>query len=355
MKTSQTRSRPLPSNEELLSQIRLLLDSPEDDLQAAIMKELLAGTLRLHSSHLDILDLKIVNRAVKELRHAFRVFHDYRDRRKISIFGSARTAADDPNYQMAFQFSRRIVEEGFMVITGGADGIMRACQEGAGRENSFGVNIMLPFEQGPNATIADDPKLVTFKYFFTRKLVFQKEANAIALFPGGFGTHDEGFEILTLAQTGKSDPQPIVCLQAPGCDYWDDWYSFVTRQLLNRQLINPEDLSLFKITTSVDDAIDEIERFYRRFHSIRYVGRLLAIRLKTGISPEQVAGLHDTFGDLLSEGTFELRGPLPEELDEPDLRELPRLVFTSNRRSASRLRQLIDHLNALYPLPTKAL
>jgi hypothetical protein len=347
MKTSQTRSHPLPSNEELLSQIRLLLDSPEDDLQASIMKELLAGTLRLHSSHLDILDLKIVNRAVKELRHAFRVFHDYRDRRKISIFGSARTASDDPNYQMAFQFSRRIVEEGFMVITGGADGIMRACQEGAGRENSFGVNIMLPFEQGPNATIADDPKLVTFKYFFTRKLVFQKEANAIALFPGGFGTHDEGFEILTLAQTGKSDPQPIVCLQAPGCDYWDDWYNFVTRQLLNRRLINPEDLSLFKITTSVDDAIDEIRRFYRRFHSIRYVGRLLAIRLKTGISPEQVAGLHDTFGDLLSEGTFELRGPLPEELDEPDLRELPRLAFTSNRRSASRLRQLIDHLNAL--------
>lgn len=347
MKTSQTRSHPLPSNEELLSQIRLLLDSPEDDLQASIMKELLAGTLRLHSSHLDILDLKIVNRAVKELRHAFRVFHDYRDRRKISIFGSARTASDDPNYQMAFQFSRRIVEEGFMVITGGADGIMRACQEGAGRENSFGVNIMLPFEQGPNATIADDPKLVTFKYFFTRKLVFQKEANAIALFPGGFGTHDEGFEILTLAQTGKSDPQPIVCLQAPGCDYWDDWYNFVTRQLLNRRLINPEDLSLFKITTSVDDAIDEISRFYRRFHSIRYVGRLLAIRLKSGITPEQVAGLHDTFGDLLSEGTFELRGPLPEELDEPELRELPRLAFTSNRQSASRLRQLIDHLNAL--------
>ncbi|MEQ1562108.1 MAG: LOG family protein [Nitrospiraceae bacterium] len=347
MKTSQTRSRALPSNEELLSQIRLLLDSPEDDLQAAIMKELLAGTLRLHDAHLNALDLKIVNRAVKELRHAFRVFHDYRDRRKISIFGSARTASDDPNYHMAFQFSRQIVEEGFMVITGGADGIMRACQEGAGRENSFGVNIMLPFEQGPNATIADDPKLVTFKYFFTRKLIFQKEANAIALFPGGFGTHDEGFEILTLAQTGKSDPQPIVCLQAPGCDYWDDWYGFVTRQLLARKLINPEDLSLFKITTSVDEAIDEIKHFYRRFHSIRYVGRLLTMRLKTAISPEQVAVLHDTFGDLLSEGTFELRGPLPEELDEPDLRDMSRLTFISNRRSASRLRQLIDHLNNL--------
>jgi uncharacterized protein (TIGR00730 family) len=347
MKTSQARTRPLPSTEELLSQIRLLLDSPEDDLQAAIMKELLASTLRLHDSHLDILDLKIVNRAVKELRHAFRVFHDYRDRRKISIFGSARTALDDPNYQMAFQFSRQIVEEGFMVITGGADGIMRACQEGAGRENSFGVNIMLPFEQGPNATIADDPKLVTFKYFFTRKLIFQKEANAIALFPGGFGTHDEGFEILTLAQTGKSDPQPIVCLQAPGCDYWNEWYAFVTRQLLARQLINPEDLSLFKITSSLNDAIDEIRNFYRRFHSIRYVGRLLVVRLKTSISPEQLAGLHQSFGDLLSEGTFEIRGALPEELDEPDLRDLPRLTFVSNRRSASRLRQLIDHLNRL--------
>ena len=346
-KASRTRSRPLLSNEELFNQIRLLLNSPEDDLQAAIMKELLAGTLRLHDSHLDILDLKIVNRAVKELRHAFHVFHDYRNRRKISIFGSARTALDDPNYQMAFQFSRQIVKEGFMVITGGADGIMRACQEGAGRENSFGVNIMLPFEQGPNATIADDPKLVTFKYFFTRKLIFQKEANAIALFPGGFGTHDEGFEILTLAQTGKSDPQPIVCLQAPGCDYWDEWYAFITGQLLARQLISPEDLSLFKITTSVDDAIDEIRNFYRRFHSIRYVGRFLAIRLKSSISPEQVAGLHETFGDLLSEGTFVLRGPLPEELDEPDLKNLPRLAFTFNRRSASRLRQLIDHLNAL--------
>ena len=347
MKTSTNRSRPMPSNDELLSQIRLLLDSPEDDLQAAIMKELLAGTLRLHDSHLDALDLKIVNRAVKELRHAFRVFHDYRDRRKISIFGSARTATDDPNYEMAVRFSRQIVEEGFMVITGGADGIMRACQEGAGRENSFGVNIMLPFEQGPNRTIADDPKLVTFKYFFTRKLIFQKEANAIALFPGGFGTHDEGFEILTLAQTGKSDPQPIVCLQAPDCDYWDDWYAFVTKQLLARRLINQEDLSLFKITTSVDEAIEEIHTFYRRFHSMRYVGRQLAMRLKTGLSPEQVAGLHQSFGDLLSEGTFELRAALPEELDEPNLRNLPRLVFASNRQSASRLRQLIDHLNRL--------
>src|SRR5213593_4997942 len=351
MKTSQTRSRPLPSNEELLSQIRLLLDSPEDDLQAAIMKELLAGTLRLHDSHLDVLDLKIVNRAVKELRHAFRVFHDYRDRRKISIFGSARTASDDPNYQMAFQFSRRIVGEGFMVITGGADGIMRACQEGAGRENSFGVNIMLPFEQGPNATIADDPKLVTFKYFFTRKLIFQKEANAIALFPGGFGTHDEGFEVLTLAQTGKSEPQPIVCLQAPGCDYWDHWHAFITDQLLSRRLINEEDLGLFKIFDSEKAAVEVIETFYRNYHSIRFVDQHLVMRIKHPLSPEQLATLSREFTDLLDEGSFEQRGPLLEELDEPALKDLPRLVFLFNRRSAARLRQLIDRINT-FSAPT---
>jgi uncharacterized protein (TIGR00730 family) len=347
MKTTPSRSRTMPSNEDVLSQVRSLLECPEDDLSAALIKELLVGMLKLHDAHLEPLDLKIVNRAIKELRHAFRVFRDYHHRKKVSIFGSARTSADDPNYRIAFEFCRRVVEEGFMVITGGADGIMRAAQEGAGRDNSFGVNIMLPFEQGPNNTIADDPKLVTFKYFFTRKLIFQKEANAIALFPGGFGTHDEGFEILTLAQTGKSDPQPILCLQAEGCDYWDDWYRFISRQMLDRRLISPEDLGLFKITSSVEEAITEIRLFYRRFHSTRYVGRQLAMRLQSPISAEQVAAIHDQFADLLHEGTFELRGALPEELDEPDLKDLPRLVFASNRRSAARLRQLIDHINRL--------
>lgn len=346
-KSPQTRPRPLLSKEEILQQIGTLLESPEDDLHAALMKELLSGLLRLHDAHLDLLDLKIVNRAVKELRHAFGVFHGYRHRQKISIFGSARTPSDDPNYQLAYRFAQAVVQQGFMVITGGADGIMRACQEGAGRENSFGVNIMLPFEQGPNATIADDPKLITFKYFFTRKLMFQKEANAIALFPGGFGTHDEGFEILTLAQTGKSDPQPIVCLQAPGCDYWDDWSAFVTKQLLSRKLINEEDLSLYKIVNSAEAAVDEILRFYRRYHSIRFVGRQMAMRLKKTLAADQLETIQERFSDLLTEGRFELRGPLEEELDEPALRDLPRLVFSFNRRSASRLRQLINHLNAL--------
>jgi uncharacterized protein (TIGR00730 family) len=346
-KSGSLRSRPALSREDILQQISLLLDSPEDDLHAALMRELMTGLLKLHEAQLDLLDVKIVNRAVKELRHAFGVFHGYRDRQKVSIFGSARTPSDDPNYQLAHQFSQAIVRAGFMVITGGADGIMRAAQEGAGREHSFGVNIMLPFEQGPNSTIADDPKLITFKYFFTRKLMFQKEANAIALFPGGFGTHDEGFEILTLAQTGKSDPQPIVCLQAPGCDYWDDWAAFITRQLLRRKLINEEDLALFTIVTSADEAVSHILRFYRRYHSMRFVGRQLAMRLKQPISAEQLEQIRERFSDILFDGTFEQSGPLQEELDEPAIRELPRLVFNFNRRSAGRLRHLIHHLNDL--------
>ena len=347
MKTPVSRSKQGLTKNEILSQLGTLLDRPDDDIQAALMKEILTGVIRLSDTQLDVLDLKIVNRTLKELRHAFRVFQAYRHRLKVSVFGSARTTADDPNYHLAFQFARRMVEEGYMTITGGADGIMRASQEGAGREHSFGVNIMLPFEQGANAVIADDPKLVTFKYFFTRKLMFQKESHAIALFPGGFGTHDEGFEILTLVQTGKSDPKPIVCLQAPGCDYWNHWHAFITDQLLKRRLINEEDLALFTIVDNVEDAVAEIRLFYQRYHSLRFVGRQLAIRLKTPLTDAQVEDVRGQFGDLLTEGTFDQRPSLPEEMDESGLKDLVRLVFSFNRRNAGRLRQLIDHLNRL--------
>lgn len=347
MNTAAKRARPPMAKDEMLSQVQALLDRPDDDLQATLLKEILSGVLRLHEAQIESLDLKIVNRALKELRHAFGVFQGYRDRPKVSVFGSARITAEDPVYHLALRFTRRMVEAGYMIITGGADGIMRAAQEGAGREHSFGVNIMLPFEQGPNSVIADDPKLVTFKYFFTRKLMFQKESDAIALFPGGFGTHDEGFEILTLAQTGKSDPKPIVCLQVEGSRYWNDWYRFITDQMLATRLINPEDLSLFKIVEHEEAAAEEILSFYRRYHSIRFVGRTLAMRLKHRLTEPQLDTIRETFGDLLAEGTYEQREALPEELDEPALRSLPRLVFAFNRRSAGRLRQLIDHLNHL--------
>jgi len=341
------------TNENAIQQIQTLLESPEEDLRTVLLKEMLLSVLRLKDSRLDTLDIKILNRTLKELRYAFRVFEPYRDRPKVSIFGSARTVPDDPNYQLASRFGRRLVERGFMVITGGADGIMRAAQEGAGRENSFGVNILLPFEQGANSTIADDPKLVNFKYFFTRKLMFVKEAQAAALFPGGFGTHDEGFEVLTLAQTGKSDPKPIVCLQAPGCDYWFHWRDFILDQLLAHRLINEEDLSLIKIVESEEAALEEIETFYRHYHSLRFVNGHLVMRLKVPLTEEQLALLNREFSDLLMAGVFEQREWLPAESDEPALQSLPRLVFRYNRRSAGRLRQLIDRINA-FPSPSPA-
>ncbi|HKW85925.1 MAG TPA: TIGR00730 family Rossman fold protein [Nitrospiraceae bacterium] len=353
MKAANASGRSVLSNEEILAQVQALLEGPQDDLQKVLLKEILVGVLKLSETTLDTLDLKILNRTLKELRYAFRVFYRYRDRPKVSVFGSARTQPDDLNYQLAYQFSRQVVQSGYMVITGGADGIMKAAQEGAGRENSFGVNILLPFEQGANAVIADDPKLITFKYFFTRKLMFQKEANAIALFPGGFGTHDEGFEVLTLAQTGKSNPQPIICLQAPGCDYWNRWHEFIADQLLSRRLINEEDLSLFKILDSAEAAVEEIETFYRNYHSLRFVDRQLAMRIKHQLSADQLAMINQEFSDLLVEGPFEQRGPLPEELDEPALKDLPRLVFLFNRRSAGRLRQLIDRINSFSALVSR--
>lgn len=347
MHRSHKRNHDHIEQEQLLAQVQTLLDAPEDDLTRGLLKEILLGVLKLQDSQADSVDLKILNRTLKELRYAFDVFGAYRHRPKVSIFGSARTDAQDPNFQLAYQFAQKIVDAGYMVITGGADGIMRACQEGAGRQESFGVNITLPFEQGPNTTIADDPKLINFKYFFTRKLMFVKESNAIALFPGGFGTHDEGFEVLTLTQTGKCDPQPIVCLQDPECQYWNQWLDFVTQQLLKKKLIDEADLSLFKICTSADHAVQEIVTFYQNYHSLQYIGKTLVMRLQHQLSSLQLQHINETFGDLLLEGTFEQRGPLPEEFDEPSLGNLPRLVFQSNRRSAGRLRQLIDHVNSL--------
>jgi uncharacterized protein (TIGR00730 family) len=278
------------------------------------------------------------------------VFSPYRSRPKISFFGSARTPSDDPNYKLASAFAHRLVQHGFMVITGGGDGIMGAAQEGAGCENSFGLNILLPFEQGANATIAHDPKLVTFKYFFTRKLLFVKESHALALFPGGFGTNDEGFEVLTLVQTGKSHPQPIVMLQAPGCGYWDRWNAFIRDELLSQHLINEEDMSLFKILDSEAAAVEEIENFYRTYHSSRFVHRHMVIRLRHPLTADQVAGLEPEFRDMLVDGGFTLQEPFSEETDEPDADGLPRLVFHYNRRSAGRLRQLIDRINS-FPQP----
>ncbi len=308
------------------------------------VREMVETCLKLLRDGTRLGDVKLLNAALRELRYAFKVFAPYAGVRKVSVFGSARTRPDAAPYRTAHEFAHRIAAHGYMVITGAGSGIMRACQEGAGRERSFGVNIRLPFEQEPNEFISKDAKLTTFRYFFTRKLIFMKEADAVALFPGGFGTHDEAYECLTLVQTGKAKPMPIVFMDAPRGTYWKTWKRYVEEHLLRHGLISEEDLALFKVTTSVDEAVDEITRFYRVYHSSRTVGRQLVIRLTRPVPAKLVERLARDFADILLSGTIVQRSALAEE-DEPELATLPRLVLPFNRTDFGRLRQLIDQVN----------
>jgi uncharacterized protein (TIGR00730 family) len=290
-------------------------------------------------------DIKLLSTALKELRYSFKVFTPYRHLRKVSIFGSARLPQSHPAYAAAVEFSRRIAEQGWMVVTGAASGIMEAGHVGAGREKSIGVNILLPFEQEANSIIRGDLKLMHLKYFFTRKLLFIKESDAVALFPGGFGTQDECFETLTLVQTGKSQMFPIIMLDERGGDYWLRWYDYIKDELLGRELISPADMSLFKVTDSVDEAVAEVLRFYRVYHSMRYVHGDLVLRLQRRLSEEMMQRLNDEFSDILVAGRFEQTEALPEESNETHIATLPRLRFRFDRRNLGRLRQLIDAIN----------
>jgi hypothetical protein len=252
-----------------------------------------------------------------------------------------------PYYELAVKFGRLLIEKGFMVITGAAEGIMRAGIEGAGPENSFGVNILLPFEKGPTKMIQDDPKVVNFKYFFTRKVFFVMEADAVALFPGGFGTHDEGFEVLTLLQTGKAPPMPVVLMELPGEQYWETWDQFIRQQLLARGFISPADLNLYRIVRSSKEATDWIASYYSTYHSVRQVGRRLVIRLEKELSDDHISVLNETFQDLVASGKISKTSVLREEEDEPQLRSKPRIVFFYNRRGAGRLNEMILAINRL--------
>ncbi len=294
-------------------------------------------------------DVKLLSTALKELRYAFKVFSPYRDRRKVTVFGSARLAPNHPAYLQAVEFSRLIAQAGYMVITGAASGIMEAGHVGAGRENSIGVNILLPFEQDANAIIAGDRKLMHLKYFFTRKLLFVKESDAVALFPGGYGTMDEGFEVLTLVQTGKSHLFPIVMVDEPGGDYWKEVDGFVRNKLLARGLISPADLHLYRVTDSAHEAVQEIQKFYRVYHSMRYVGRDLVLRLQRPIAEPTLERIRGDFADVVEGGTFEQVGALPAEANDPHLASLPRLRFRFDRRNLGRLRMLVDFINESTP------
>jgi len=316
--------------------------APSD--HADLYEQMLVTLCRLSADDAGRGDVKILNTSLKELRYAFKVFAPYDHIPKVSVFGSARTSEEHPQYLQAKLFAELIHRQRWMVITGAGDGIMRAGHHGASPEASFGVAISLPFEQKTNTIIADDPKLIMFNYFFTRKVIFVKEARAIVLFPGGFGTQDEGFESLTLVQTGKSSPTPIVMCDEPGGTYWRKWEEYVKRELLAHGMIDEADMNLFLVTDNAQDAVDEILRFYRRYHSSRYVYDKLVMRLNSPVSLSLLQELNDTFNDILTDGCIKQFGE-PLEGEDGEYPDKSRLAFAFDRRHAGRLRMLINCIN----------
>ena len=314
--------------------------SPE---RRGYIQQMLTTVLKLHEDGAQSGDIRITSFALKELRYAYKVFAPYRAVRKVTVFGSARTAGGEAGARTARDFGRRMVQEGWMVVTGAGAGIMGAAQEGAGGEQSFGLNIRLPFEQEANPWIASDPKLITFKYFFTRKLFLVKEASAVVLFPGGFGTMDECFELLTLMQTGKSTIVPVVLLETGPEPYWRIWDRFVRGTLVDRGVIEAADTGFYRIVDGVEDAVGEVTGFYRVFHSSRIVGDHLVFRLTRALTDEEVRDITQRFEDILKGPVDQAPGPVPQELNEYP--ELPRLVIPFNRSSYARLRRLIDAIN----------
>ncbi|HLI02016.1 MAG TPA: LOG family protein [Acidimicrobiales bacterium] len=313
--------------------------------------ELLATVVEMGSAHFNRLDLKIASAALREMAEGFEVFSPYRHIRKVTMFGSARTASSDPLYAQARDLAALMADHGWSTVTGAGPGIMAAGLEGAGVDHAFGINIRLPFEQGANEFIASDPKLVSMKYFFTRKLLLIKESYGYAVLPGGFGTLDEAFELLTLLQTGKAEPAPVVLLDVPGGGYWSAWEDWVLHHVGSRRFINAEDQRLYRITDNVDDAAVELLDFYRNFHSLRWVGDTMVVRLQAAPGAPEVAGLAEEFSDVV-DGVIQVSaGPVPGEGRQDSFPDLPRLAFRFRRVSYARLRQLIDAVNQLPSAP----
>jgi len=332
---------------ELQKHIQALIKFKGGGYNEDSVADIIENALKLLKDVEDTGDVRVIQTAVRELRYAYRLFAPYADKRKVTIFGSARTQPTKQEYQQAVEFGRKIVEAGFMVITGAGPGIMQAGHEGAGPENSFGANIRLPWEQGANPVIAQDKKLVTFKYFFTRKLTFIRHSDAIVLFPGGFGTMDEGYEAITLMQTGKSQLMPLVLVDKPGGTYWKTWDKNIREHLLRDGLISPDDLNLYRITDSADEAVKIVSRFYRNFHSTRFVKDLFIIRLNHAPTETAIEALNEDYADIIIGPPIKRIEATPEERDDNDCLNLERIAFGFNRRDYGRLRQLVDLLNGL--------
>jgi len=326
--------------------IEQLMETADGIRRPKYVREMIIASLKAGQEDDKSADLKLMNTTLKEMRFTSKVFGPYQNVRKVTVFGSARTLPGDQLYEMAKLFGKKLAETGYMVITGGGKGIMQAVNEGAGSEHSFSVNIRLPFEEKPNSIIDGNPRFIMYKYFFNRKVAFLKEADAVALFPGGFGTLDEAMETLTLLQTGKRNPMPLVLVDDPECSYWSQMIKLFEEELLARNYIHPSDFALFERVCSVDDAVEKIHRFYRRYHSIRYLHGQIVIRLTSQLTPDEIGKLIDQFHDILSPGgSIAASGALEAEMDDVDLIHLPRLVIDFNRRYFGRLRNLIDSIN----------
>jgi uncharacterized protein (TIGR00730 family) len=329
--------------DELIDELLCATGAHHPDL----VREMIISALKAGQETDYLADLKLMRTTMKEMRYTNKIFGPHRHRKKVTIFGSARTRPDEPIYHKCVTFARMLAAEGFMAITGGGGGIMQAGNEGAGAENSFAINIRLPFEQETNPVMSESENVITYKYFFNRKVAFLKEAAAVALFPGGFGTLDEAMETLTLIQTGKNPPIPLVLIDEDNGDYWEKWLDFVKDPLLKRGLISGEDFSLFSIARDPAEAVRIILDFYRVFHSLRFVGKTLVIRLTKPLTDEQLAILTSEFAEIKEpDSHLQITGPLPDEKDQPDLLPLPRLTFEFNRRSYGLLKAFIRRINS---------
>lgn len=331
-----------PRTLELTESLLTSAGVDQDPFQRQLIGELIHSALQLGLDKADTGEVKLMSKAFRELRHALKVFRPYKDRKKISIFGSARTAPDHPDYICCKEFAGAMAKRGWMSITGAGPGIMRAGNEGAGPGNSFGLSIRLPWETNGNEFITGDPKYMIFRYFFTRKLLFAMPAQAMAVFPGGYGTLDECFELLTLIQTGKSPLIPIVLMAPEGNDYWKAFRKFMEEHFVRNGWINEEDLFLFQLFSNVEEAAAYVEHFYHNYHSSRFVGEMLAVRMQRRLKDAELAALNDAYSDLCTDGKIEQGGALE---GEEDRLELPRLIFKFNRKHYGGLRLMIDRLN----------
>lgn len=333
------------SNEQIDQMIRRLIEVSGGVHHEEIIREMLLATLKIGQEVDYPADVKLINSTLREMRYTAKVFSPYRTRKKVTIFGSARTERQDEMYRKCVSFGKLLAENGYMVITGGGGGIMQAGNEGAGSENSFAVNIRLPFEQKPNPVMYRNPRLITYKYFFNRKVAFVKEADAIVVFPGGFGTLDEAMEVFTLVQTGKTSPKPLILLDDSG-GYWEQFFDFVKQSLLVKGFISGEDFSLFTITKDVREAFGVIETFYRIYHSLRFIENRLVIRLNRQLSGSEIATLSEEFPELIREGDLiRCCGMFPEEADQPDLAHLPRITMLFDHHHYGLLIAFINRIN----------